>query len=213
MPGVVRIVTGAEIAMVCNPYVGVLTHLAGMRSPPQYPLAIDVARWQGEPVVAVVAQSRAEAEDAAEGVEVAYQELPAALDAERALDPSEPKIHKEFDSNLCFQRTVDTGRVDAAMSSAPLVLEDTIRFGRHTGVTMEPRAIVADYNPAEESMTVYHCGQSPHMMQGIIASRLSLDEHRVRIVARDVGGSFGIRSTPTATRSPRARSRSCSGAR
>src|SRR5204862_4004499 len=66
MPGVVRVVIGAEIAMVCKPYIGVLTHLQGMRSPPQYPLAMDVARWQGEPVVAVVAQSRAEAEDAAE---------------------------------------------------------------------------------------------------------------------------------------------------
>jgi carbon-monoxide dehydrogenase large subunit len=193
MPGIVRIVTGAEIALVCKPYVGVLTHLQGMRSPPQYPLAIDTARWQGEPVVAVVAQSRAEAEDAAEAVEVTYEELPAALDAERALDPSEPKIHKEFDSNLCFQRIVDTGGVDAAMKSAHVVVEDTIHFGRHTGVTMEPRAILADYNRAEESMTVYHCGQSPHMMQGIIASRLSLDEHRVRIIARDVGGSFGIK--------------------
>src|SRR5581483_199981 len=57
MPGVIRITTGAEIAMVCKPWVGVLTHLAGMRSPPQYPLALDTARWQGEPVVAVVAES------------------------------------------------------------------------------------------------------------------------------------------------------------
>src|SRR5437867_7665398 len=193
MPGVVRIVTGAEIALVCKPYVGVLTHLQGMRSPPQYPLAMEVARWQGEPVVAVVAQSRAEAEDAVDAVDVRYDELPAALDAEHALDPSEPRIHKEFDSNLCFQRTVDSGGVDAAMKSAHLVVEDTIRFGRHTGVTMEPRAILADYNPAEESMTVYHCGQSPHMMQGIIASRLRSEERRVRIVARDVGGSFGIK--------------------
>jgi len=193
MPGVVRVVTGAEIALVVKPYVGVLTHLAGMRSPPQYPLAMEVARWQGEPVVAVVAQSRAEAEDAVEAIEIGYEELPAALDAERALDPSEPKIHKEFDSNLCFQRVVDTGGVDAAMKSAHLVVEETIHFGRHTGVTIEPRAILADYNRAEESITVYHCGQSPHMMQGIIASRLSLDEHRVRIVARDVGGSFGIK--------------------
>src|SRR5438046_4780660 len=164
-----------------------------MRSPPQYPLGVDGARWQGEPVVAVVAQARAEAEDAVEMVEIVYEELPAALDAERALDPSEPKIHPEFDSNLCFQRTIDTGGVDAAMSGAHLVVEDTIRFGRHTGVTMEPRAILADYNRAEESITVYHCGQSPHMMQGIIASRLSLDEHRVRIVARDGGGPFGIK--------------------
>src|SRR6266571_5576657 len=183
MPGVVRVVTGAEIAMVCKPYVGVLTHLAGMRSPPQYPLAMEVARWQGEPVVAVVAQSRAEAEDAVDAVEIRYEALPAALDAERALDPSEPKIHKELDSNLCFQRIVDTGGVDAAIKAAHLVVEDTIRFGRHTGVTMEPRAILADYNRAEESMTVYHCGQSPHMMQGIIASRLSLDEHRLRTLA------------------------------
>jgi CO/xanthine dehydrogenase Mo-binding subunit len=193
MPGVVRVVTGAEIAMVCKPYVGVLTHLQGMRSPPQYPLAVDVARWQGEPVVAVVAQSRAEAEDAVEAVEVTYEELPAALDAERALDPGEPVIHKEFGNNLCFQKTVDTGGVDAAMKSAHLVAEDTIHFGRHTGVTLEPRAILADYNRAEESLTVYHSGQSPHMMQGIIASRLSLDEHRVRLVCRDVGGSFGIK--------------------
>src|SRR2546423_8434279 len=72
IPGVMRIVTGAEIAMVCKPYVGVLTHLQGMRSPPQYPLAVDVARWQGEPVVAVVAQSRAEAEDAVEMIEIVY---------------------------------------------------------------------------------------------------------------------------------------------
>jgi carbon-monoxide dehydrogenase large subunit len=193
MPGVVRVVTGPEIALVCKPYVGVLTHLQGMRSPPQYPLALEIARWQGEPVVAVVAQSRAEAEDAVEALEIVYEELPAALDAERALDKDAVVIHKEFGDNLCFQRVVDTGGVDAAMKSAHKVVEDTLLFGRHTGVTMEPRAILADYNRADETLTVYHSGQSPHMMQGIIASRLSLDEHRVRIVARDVGGSFGIK--------------------
>ncbi len=193
MPGVIRVVTGAEIAMVCKPYVGVLTHLQGMRSPPQYPLALDVARWQGEPVVAVVAQSRAEAEDAAEAVEVGYEELPAALDAEHALDADAVVIHKEFGSNLCFQKVVDTGGVDAAFAAAHAVVEDTLVFGRHTGVTNEPRCILADYNRADETMTVYHSGQSPHMMQGIIASRLALDEHRVRIVCRDVGGSFGIK--------------------
>src|SRR3989441_6552609 len=94
MPGVVRIVTGAEIAMVCKPYVGVLTHLQGMRSPPQYPLAIDVARWQGEPVVAVAAQSRAEAEDAVDAVEVRYEDLPAPLDAGAASEPPDPRIPK-----------------------------------------------------------------------------------------------------------------------
>jgi len=193
MPGVARIVTGAEIAMVVKPYVGVLTHLAGMRSPPQYPLAVEVARWQGEPVVAVVASSRAEAEDAAEAVEIAWEELPAALDAERALEPREPKIHKEFDSNLCFQRTIDTGGVDAAMQSAHLVVEDTLHFGRHTGVTMESRAIVADYNAAEHSLTVYHATQAPHMMQDIFSRHLNIPEANVRVICKDVGGSFGIK--------------------
>lgn len=193
MPGVVRVVTGAQIALVVKPYVGVLTHLQGMRSPPQYPLAVDVARWQGEPVVAVVAHTRAEAEDAAEAVEILWEELPAALDMEGALDANAVVIHKDFGSNLCFQRVIDTGGVDDAFKNAHRVIEDSIRIGRHTGVTLEPRSILADYNRAEEGMTVYHSGQSPHMMQGIIASRLSLDEHRVRLIARDVGGSFGIK--------------------
>src|SRR5258707_10520182 len=98
MPGVVRIVTGAEIALVVKPYVGVLTHLAGMRSPPQYPLAVDVARWQGEPVVAVAAASRAEAEDAVEAVGGDYGELPAALGAQPAPDPREALVHQGFRS-------------------------------------------------------------------------------------------------------------------
>ena len=193
MPGVRRVATGADIALVCKPYVGVLTHLAGMRSPPQHPLALEVARWQGEPVAAVAADTRAEAEDACEAVEVEWQELPAALDAERALEPGASVIHPELGDNLCFRRVVDSGGVDEAFAQAAVVVEDTLHFGRHTGVTLEPRSIVAEYNPADESLTAYHSGQSPHMMQAILASRLGLDEHRVRIVCRDVGGSFGIK--------------------
>ncbi len=193
MPGVRRVATGADIAQICKPYVGVLTHLAGMRSPPQHPLALEVARWQGEPVVAVAADTRAEAEDACEAVEVEWQELPAALDAERALEPGASVIHPELGDNLCFRRVVDSGGVDEAFAQAAVVVEDTLHFGRHTGVTLEPRSIIADYNPADESLTAYHSGQSPHMMQAILASRLGLDEHRVRIVCRDVGGSFGIK--------------------
>src|SRR5438270_742122 len=162
MPGVMRIVTGAEIAMVCKPYVGVLTHLQGMRSPPQYPLAVDVARWQGEPVVAVVAQSRAEAEDAVEMIEIVYEELPAALDAERALDPSEPKIHPEFDSNLCFQRTVDTGGVDAAMSSAHLVVD---RDGNMTALEIDDLTGVGPYSMFPRSSGV-ECNQILNLTGG-----------------------------------------------
>ena len=193
VPGVVRVLTGADIAAVFKPYVGVLTHLKGMRSPPQYPLPLEVARWQGEPVVAVVAESRAIAEDAAECVEIEWEPLAAALDMERALDAGAPVIHAELGNNLCWERVVDTGAVDEAFAAAAVVVEADFVFGRHTGVTLEPRAIVADYDPSDESLAVYHSGQSPHMMKAILASRMQVPEHRVRVVSPDVGGSFGIK--------------------
>ncbi len=192
-PGVVRVLTGADIAAVFKPYVGVLTHLKGMRSAPQLPLPLEVARWQGEPVVAVVAESRAAAEDAAECVEIEWEALAAALDMERALDAGAPVIHAELGNNLCWERLVDTGAVDEAFAAAAAVVEASFVFGRHTGVTLEPRAIIADYDPSDESLTVYHSGQSPHMMKAILASRMQVPEHRVRIVSPDVGGSFGIK--------------------
>ena len=85
-PGVIAVVTGAELAKVMTPWVGVLTHLKGLKSAPQAPIAVERACWQGEAVCAVVARTRAEAEDACELVEVTYEELPAVTDPETALD-------------------------------------------------------------------------------------------------------------------------------
>src|SRR5437763_13289850 len=103
-PGVVAIVTGAELAKVCTPWVGVLTHLKGIKSAPQFPLAIERACWQGEAVCAVAATSRALAEDAAELININYQELTPVTDAETALDPTTPLIHPELGDNLTFER-------------------------------------------------------------------------------------------------------------
>jgi carbon-monoxide dehydrogenase large subunit len=102
MPGVVAVVTGAELAEVCTPWVGVLTHLKGLKSAPQHAMAVDRACWQGEAVAAVAARTRAEAEDAAERVVVDYEELPAVTDAETALDAATPVIHTELGDNLAF---------------------------------------------------------------------------------------------------------------
>src|SRR5262249_43224385 len=85
-PGVIAVVTGAELAKVCAPWVGVLPHLRGLKSAPQHPIAVERACWQGGAVLAVVARTRARAEDAAELVEIEYEELPAVTDAETALD-------------------------------------------------------------------------------------------------------------------------------
>jgi carbon-monoxide dehydrogenase large subunit len=192
--GVVRVLTGADLVAVVEPYVGVLTHLAGLRSAPQMPMAVDVARWQGEPVAMVLARSRAEAEDAAELIEVDYEELEPVCDMETALDPATPVIHETFDSNLAWERLVDVGDVEAAFARDDVtVVERTFRFGRHTGVTLEPRAALMDYDPSSEALTFYYSGQAPHMMQFILAKHLGLAEENVRVVAHDVGGSFGIK--------------------
>jgi carbon-monoxide dehydrogenase large subunit len=192
-PGVIAVVAGAELAKVMTPWVGVLTHLKGIKSAPQYPLAVGRARWQGEAVVAVVAQTRALAEDACELVEVEYQELEPVTDAETALDPKTPVIHPELGDNLTFERVHVAGDPDKGFREADEVVETTFLFGRHTGVCNEPRAIVADWNPAEQRLTAYHATQAPHMMQNLFAKHLGLQEHQVRVVTKDVGGSFGIK--------------------
>ena len=192
-PGVIRVVTGTEIARLCKPWVGVLAHLQGIKSAPQHPLAVDRACWQGEAVAAVVAASRRAAEDALELIAVELEELPAVTDMETALEPGTPVIHPELGDNLTFERKLEVGDVDAAFGSAAAVVEHSFRFGRHTGVTLEPRAILADYDPAEHRLTIYHSFQAPHMMQDIVARHLDIPAANVRVICRDVGGSFGIK--------------------
>jgi carbon-monoxide dehydrogenase large subunit len=192
-PGVIAVVTGPELAEICTPWVGVLTHLKGLKSAPQYPIAIDRACWQGEAVAAVVAQTRAQAEDAAELVAVDYEELPVVTDMETALDPATPVIHPELGDNLAWERLHVAGDVDAALTGSDHVIEATFGFGRHTGVTLEPRACLADYNPGDGRLTVYQGTQAPHMIQNVLAKHLDLPESQVRLVCKDVGGSFGIK--------------------
>ncbi|HVV78595.1 MAG TPA: xanthine dehydrogenase family protein molybdopterin-binding subunit [Pseudolabrys sp.] len=192
-PGVVAVVTGAELAKVMTPWVGVLTHLKGLKSAPQYPIAVDRACWAGEAVCAVVAKSRAEAEDGCELVEIDYEPLPALTDPEIAADPKTAPIHRDLGDNICFERSLDVGKVDEAFASSDAVVETTFVFGRHTGVTNEPRSTVADWNEGEQRLTVYQGTQAPHMMQDLFAKHLGLAHQQVRVLTKDVGGSFGIK--------------------
>ena len=192
-PGVVAVVRGAELVAVCSPWVGVLSHLKGLKSAPQHAIAIDVACWQGEAVAAVLAHTRAEAEDAAEHVAVDYEELEPVTDMRTALDAATPVIHPTLGDNLAFERNLDAGSVDDAFASADAVAEAEFVFGRHTGVTLEPRSVVADWRPGDRRLTVYQGTQAPHMIQDILARHLGLAEQQVRVVCKDVGGSFGIK--------------------
>jgi aerobic carbon-monoxide dehydrogenase large subunit len=193
MPGVIRVLTGHDLAEICDPWIAVLAHLKGMKSAPQHAIAIEKACWQGEAVAAVVATTRAVAEDALAHVHVDYEPLPAVLDMETALDAGTPVIHADLGDNLTFQREHVQGDVEAAFTASHKVVEATFHTGRHTGVCLEPRSILADFNRADNQLTVYHSTQAPHMMQGVLARHLRLNEGDVRVICGDVGGSYGIK--------------------
>ena len=193
VPGVLRVFTGNELAPHCEPWVAVLAHLKGMKSAPQLPLPLERATWAGEAVAAVVAESRACAEDAAALVDVAYAPLPAVADMETALAPSTPIIHAALGDNLVFERVNETGNIAEAFAKAHKIVEATFLTGRHTGVTLEPRSILADYNRGDGTLTVHHATQAPHMMQEVFAKQLRISANNVRVICRDIGGSYGIK--------------------
>ncbi len=192
MPGVIAVVDGATLAPYCKPWVGVLGHLKGIKSPPQHAIAIGRACWQGEAMAAVIAETREQAEDALEKIQADWEELPVVVEMQDALS-GRRVIHPDLGDNICFKREFDTGGVDEAFAKADVVVEETYEFARHTGVTLEPRSILADYNAAEHTLTVYHATQTPHMMQDIFSRHLDIPEGNVRVIAKDVGGSFGIK--------------------
>ncbi len=190
MPGVLRVLTAADLAPVCTPWVGTLAHFTGLRSAPQHPLAPDRATWQGEAVAMVLAATRAQAEDAAALVLVDWQELPPLPGPEAALEA--PALFPELGNNLAFTRALDVGDGSAAFADPThVVVEQRFLTGRHTGVTLEPRAILADWR--DDQLTVHMSHQAPHMMKEIFARHLALPETQVRVVCGDVGGSFGIK--------------------
>ena len=213
-PGVIAVVTGAELAKVMTPWVGVLTHLKGLKSAPQSPIAVERACWQGEAVSAVVARTRAQAEDACELVEVSYEQLPAVVDPETALDAKTPVIHPSLGDNLCFERKLDVGKVDEAFASSDAVVETTFVFGRHTGVTNEPRSIVADWNRgrADADGVPRHAGAA-HDAGPVRQAPRHRRTPGARASRRTSAARSASRCTPTPTRWRRWRCRSCSSGR
>ena len=192
--GVKLVMTGAELAEMCTgPWVGTLTVFDKMKAEPQYPMAVDRACWHGEAVVMVVAETRAQAEDAGELVMIDYEELPVVIRKEKAILPDSPVIHPNLGDNIAWEKTLGTGDVDKAFAEADHVLEETFEFGRHTAVSLEPRIVLAEYDPGTEHLTIHTSSQCPHMIETVFARTLGVPEHKVRIIAPDVGGSFGLK--------------------
>ena len=193
-PGVVSVMSWQDIHAHCQPFVGVLHHLPGMASAPQWPLAHEVARWQGEPVVMVLAQSRALAEDAIDQVHVEWEPLEPLTDPETALAPESPVIHPDLaQGNLAYECTIEKGDLAAVQQHTSHHLKLDFESERVTSVTLEPRGLIADWDPGREELTVHTGTQVAHMMQSVVATLLGMPEHRVRLIATDTGGSFGLK--------------------
>jgi len=189
-PGVVAVLTADDLQPVLKPWIAQMPTLAAHRSVAQSALVKERALWQGQPVALVIAETGAQAEDAVALIEAQWDPLPALASASEALAGDAPVLHAELGDNLLFQH-----RIDAVRDHAPpaVDLERRLRFPRHTGVSLEPRGLIADFDPAQQQLTVYASTQVPHQMRAVLAAQLSLAEHQVRVVVPDVGGGFGVK--------------------
>ena len=189
MPGVHYVLTGEELAAATEPLMN------GLDTPEvrRYPLAVQQARYVGEWVVAVVADSRARAEDAAERVEVSYQPLPYVLDAEEALRPQAPIVHPAHGSNVLLDRTFVWGEVERDFAQSPRQLSFRVVWGRSATVPIETFGITASWDPWREMLDVWASIQMPKYSDQI-ARALRLPANAVRVHQDvDVGGSYGVK--------------------
>src|SRR4051812_48006172 len=193
-PGVVSVVTGADLAGRVKPIRGDARY-PGFHSSDWPILAADLVRYQGEPIVAVVATSQYLAEDAAELVAVEFDPLPVVVDAEVALATDAALVHPEWGDNLFLRRFGTFGDVDDAFAKAEIVLRRTYRIQRHTGVPMEPRGCLAQFDAGAGTLTLWTSTQVPHLIRSGVAEALGFPEHRLRVVAPDVGGGFGVKGS------------------
>lgn len=193
LPEVLAVLTAADLASHCPGWRGLLSW-PGMLAAEQFALASDIVHHVGEPVVLVVATSRAAAEDAAETVLVEYDELPAVLDPVAALEPGSPLVHEELGTNLCFGSPFGSGDVDDAFSRAHTVVEVEVQTSRHTAVALETRGVLASYDPQDRTLSVRVSTQAPQMLQTLYAQLLGLPENAVRVLTDDVGGAFGMKA-------------------
>ncbi|MCZ6859145.1 MAG: xanthine dehydrogenase family protein molybdopterin-binding subunit [Alphaproteobacteria bacterium] len=190
MSGVVGVFTAADIASMTKP-IRATSRMKDYHSTEFVPLAAEKVRYVGEPIAAVVAQSRYIAEDALEQIDIEFDPLPYVVDPELALDNAAPLLHDEAGTNVLVSRAFTRGDVDAAMASAAVKVGGRFRFRRKTPAALENRSYLAVFDPGKQALTLYSSTQVPGLVRDALADILDMPGHRLRVVAPDVGGGFG----------------------
>jgi carbon-monoxide dehydrogenase large subunit len=190
-PGVLAILTGEEVKQMVRAPIPALAPLPGMKMAQRFPLAVGKVTHVGEGVVAVVAETRYQARDALDLIEVEYEPLPAAVDPEKAMEKGAPLIHEHLGTNLAYSAKGSAGDVEEAFRRAAGTVKARWVEQRLIPMAMETRAVVAHYEAGPGALTVWNTTQNPHVLRSALAGMLGLPENRVRVIAPDVGGGFG----------------------
>jgi carbon-monoxide dehydrogenase large subunit len=207
MPGVVAVITARDLAKVLRskypveayegpgerPEEQIADELENIPVPGVQPLAMHRVRFVGEPVAAVVAASKAQAEDAAASVQVDYEPLPTVVDPYVARQPGAPRLYAEAPNNVGVRYHTVVGDVDAALADAAITFNAKIRAPRCLPMPMETRGIVAAPDPVTRGLTIWTSNQGPHGFRNEIAAAFELGQNQVRAIAPEVGGGFGCK--------------------
>lgn len=200
MEGVEAVFTGADIAEMLPPMpIG-----TPFPSPDHRAVAVDTVRYAGEPVAVVVARDRYVARDAVDAIVVDYEMLPAVVDVEQAMTGKPTVIHADFPNNLAVpllpsgtgvtpEGEVDDSAIDAAFEAAEVVVSQRMVNHRLVPSAMEPRGVVAHFEPGKGTMTIWSSTQNPHILRTFIAALNGLGQDQVRAIAPEVGGGFGAK--------------------
>jgi carbon-monoxide dehydrogenase large subunit len=190
--GVVGVFDGQALGRMCRPIRAVIT-VPGL-IPTEWPvIGKDHVRFVGEAVAVVVARTRSEAEDALGAIESTYEPLPAVADVATALRPGARLVHADAGTNVLYSVKFTSGDVDTAFATADLVIAEKFHTQRATGVPIETRGYIAEPDPRRDGVVLWSSTQVPHIIRTGLAEILALDENRIRVVAPDVGGAFGVK--------------------
>jgi carbon-monoxide dehydrogenase large subunit len=203
MPGVVAVFTYADLERWMKPlplFGAVPPGLAArvkfdIRQAAQYPLIRDRARYVGEVVAMVVADSRARAEDAVDRIEADWEPLPAVVEMRAGAEASAPVLHPEWGTNVAIAFSHGIGDATAAIAGADVVMRETFHIQRYVGMPIEGRGVVASWDRRDGSLTTWNSTQVSHFVQLGLTTALGLPAHKVRVIAPDLGGGFGTKAS------------------
>ncbi|HEY6348924.1 MAG TPA: glyceraldehyde dehydrogenase subunit alpha [Candidatus Angelobacter sp.] len=188
-PRVIAVYTGKDVSAKIGA-VPCAAALPELKVPDHRVLATDKTYFVGHPVAVVVAEDRYAARDAADLIQVDYDELPVVMDEEKAAQGG-PVVHEQFKTNIAYKLTAGEGDVEAALKSADKVIQQRILHRRLAPIAMEPRGVLARYYPGEQELTLWTSTQIPHLARTQIALMLGMAENKLRLIAPEVGGGFG----------------------